>query len=135
MDIRLSVFFIATFYLIFGGIISIIPIFPKVNKELKQIIFKGKFQMRMGVYGIIAVVLFAIFPYDKILLFGDFIPMLTGFISSILFITGYIRISKHIDQKTLSRAEKILSALQVPSGFASIFIGLVHIIIPKFIFF
>lgn len=133
MNIRVTIFFIATFFLIGGGIVSIMPLMPKVNRELKNIVLGGKFQMRMGVYGFISVLLFALLPFDEIMLVGDLLPMIISLFLSLIFITGYIRISKHIDQTTLSRAEKILAAVQVPMGFLAIFTGIIHVIFPKII--
>ena len=133
MDINTSIYFISTFFLIAGGIISVLPVFPGINREFKKIILKGKFQVRMGVYGLVATSLFAFMPYDKTIFIGDFLPMVVSLWLTFIFITGYIRISKHIDQNTLSRAEKILAVLQIPSGFLSIAAGVVHIFLPGII--
>jgi hypothetical protein len=134
MDIKTSIYFISTFFLIAGGIISVLPIFTELNRELKDVILKGKFQVRMGVYGFLSTALFAFMPYDKTMLIGDLIPMFVSLWLTFIFITGYIRISKHIDQNTLSRAEKILAALQIPSGFLALATGIIHIFLPNIIF-
>ena len=133
MNIRVSLYFLGTLYLVLGGFISVLPLMPKTNKELKKILTKGKFQIRMGVLGIFSCLIFAFFPYDKILLIGDFFPSLASFILTFLFIVGYIRNSKHIDQKTLSRADHILSIIQVPAGFLGISVGFIHVILPGII--
>ncbi len=134
MNFRVTLFFISTFYLISGGILLLLPSIPKLDKEIKTFFLKGKFQVRMGVFGIICIVIFAVFPFDKIMLIGDLLPLISCTAMTLLFITGYIRISKHIDQKTLSRAEKILTSLQIPVGFSGVITGFIHIVFPGVIF-
>ncbi len=134
MNLRVTFFFIATFFLLCGGIISVLPSIPKLNKELKSILQKGRFQIKMGLYGLVSMLIFALFPFDRVMLIGDLIPFIVCSAMTLLFMFGYIRISKHIDQKTLSRTEKIITILQIPVGFAGIIAGLLHILLPGILF-
>ena len=133
MDIKISLFFISTFFLIFGGFIAIIPILPKFNHDLKKKVHQVKFQLRMGVYGIISILLFAFFPFNDTIILGDLLPMISSFILTSLFLMGYIRESNLIDEKTAHQADQILTSIQIPAGFLSFAIGFLHIIFPKLI--
>lgn len=131
MDINLSLFFISSFFLVWGGIVSFLPMLPKVNTELKKWILKSRFQMRMGVFGLFAVAIFGFFPGDGAFLIGDLLPFIASLILTVLFLLGYIRSTRHLDEASIQRADRILTAIQIPFGIFSFIAGLLHVIFPK----
>ncbi len=131
MELKISLYFLSTFFLIIGGILSFLPMVVKANEALKSFILSSKFQMRMGVYGIFTIIIFGFFPFDSLIIIGDLLPFISSLVITILFILGFIRESKHLNENDIQRADKFLTMIQILIGFISFIVGVLHMIFPK----
>ncbi|HCL55501.1 MAG TPA: hypothetical protein DHW82_00610 [Spirochaetia bacterium] len=131
MNLKLSLFFLASLFLLSGGLISFLPSLPKINPEIKKIILKSKFQVRMGLYGIFSIFIFCFLSLDSLMVIGDLLPLLSSLFLTVLFWMGYIRDNQSIDEIMIRKADKALTTLQVPFGFLGFFSGILHIFLAE----
>lgn len=131
----MSLYFISTLFLIVGGVLSALPMFASLDKKIQKAILSSSFQVKFGLYGIVSFIIFAFFPGDEMMILGDFLPFVSSLILSLLFLAGYVRESRYLDEATTQKADKILTFLQIPVGIAAFAVGVLHIIFPKWILF
>ena len=137
MDVPLIIYFCTNFFLLFFGLLFLLPLIMKTKEEydiIKQYIFGNILHVYTGIFILILGFIILIFPYDTILIIGDLIPAVALIIVSLTLFFGYIRLSKSVDNSLLSEGQAILEKLQIPIGFMSISAGIIHILLPAIIF-
>ena len=133
MNFTLIIYFFSNFFLIFFSLLFLLPLIIKTKKEydlLKKYIFGNIIHVFIGMGGIILGCIVLVFPYDRIILLGDFIPAVCLLLVSITLVFGYIRISKSIENEMLDEGQVLLDKFQIPIGILGMVAGVAHIFFP-----
>lgn len=123
-------YFFTNFFLINSGFLFILPLFfaSKTDYDkINNLFSRNIFFVVMSFLGILLFFLLLFFPSAKIVIFGDLLPALVLLLDAAIYLFGYIRMSKYLDKKTITRGENILIRLQIPLGIVSITIGIIHV--------
>lgn len=125
-----AIFALSSLYLVYTGFVFILPVIvdKKEDYDVIRKYFPGeKFRLAMGFLGLVLAVFIFIFPKGKLVFIGDLLPFLMLVVNASLLMMGRIRMLKESDPTMLQKAERILGNLQIPIGFISLIIGILHV--------
>jgi hypothetical protein len=126
---------------IFGGFITVLPLFMEKNPALKR--FNEKitpYKIIIGIAILILGVVKFLVPYHPagrsiIPVFGDLIPSVLAILAGIFISLEFFESLQGVRGKFLERLKTMLQKYQYPIGFAAMFFGILHWIIFRVIFF
>ncbi len=137
IPLEVILYFCTSLFLINSGFVFILPLFFKTKEDydvVKNIFLKNSLYVFIGFLGLILCVFLLFLPMANIIIVGDIIPVIIVLINSVMYLFGYIRLSKYLDEKIIQRGERILENIQIPLGFVSLLAGFVHIFFAKILF-
>ncbi len=126
---------------IFGGFVTVIPLFMEKNPALKNFDEKIKsYKIIIGIAILILGIVKFLVPYHPagrsiIPVFGDLVPSVLAMMTGIFISLEFFESLKDVRGKFLERLKTMLQKYQYPIGFASMFFGILHWIIFRVIFF